>query len=254
MALEPPILVQRSVSGHPPAGALTLEPFRVDVWRATLTPDEASLRNLKGTLSPDERERAGKFHLERDRQRFTASRGTLRTILGRYVDADPAVLRFRRLEHGKPKLVEGSTRPAVEFNLSHSADVGLFAFTVGDGLGVDVEAVRSGRDLLGIADRFFSPREIACLRAVKESQRESIFFSVWTRKESYLKARGIGISLPLNTVDVSERLDSGVVKLRIEGDDDSASWCLVDLDVGDGFRAALCASTTVREIRLWSFG
>ena len=92
------------------------------------------------------------------------------------------------------------------------------------------------------------------MRAVKESQRESIFFSVWTRKESYLKARGIGISLPLNTVDVSERLDSGVVKLRIEGDDDSASWCLVDLDVGDGFRAALCASTTVREIRLWSFG
>jgi 4'-phosphopantetheinyl transferase len=253
MGFEPPSFPQPPTFSDPPAGTLRLESSRVDVWRATLSPREDSLRELEGTLSEDERERAGRFRFERDRVRFTAARGTLRALLGRYLDSDPSAFRFRYLEHDKPKLVEGSTRPVVEFNVSHSADVGLFAFTLGDDVGVDVEEMRPDRDLLGIADRFFSRREIESLRAADERERESVFFSMWTRKESYLKARGVGISLSLETIDVSERLRSGVVDLRIDGDDDSASWCLVDLDAGGGFKAALCANSAVSEIRLWSF-
>lgn len=164
----------------------------VDVWRIAL---DAPLTNDQ-TLSADERARAARFLAEGDRRRYVAAHVGLRTILARYVERKPQALTFRVNEYGKPALAMMTN---VEFNLAHSGECALVAVTRGMPVGVDVEWLRADFEGNELARRFFAPREIELLAA--EPGR---FFEIWTRKESFLKAIGMGVSFPLPQCDVSE--------------------------------------------------
>ena len=238
----------------PPDGMTELDAESVHVWRVELSRPQGALQELRALLSLDERERADRFRFDRDRDRFTVARATLRSLIGRYLGREPASLSFEYLDHGKPALADGQSRDGLAFNVSHSADLALIAFARQRDAGIDVEAIRPDRELLGIASRFFCPREVECLEAAGGDALSDLFFAFWTRKEAYLKARGVGLAGSLQAIDVSRATGEDRIDLQVAepSGDDRRSWCLVDLPVDDGFRAALCAERMPREICLWS--
>lgn len=227
-----------------PHGAMTLSHGEVHVWRASLEQPPGVAARLRLTLSEDERERAARFHFERDRVRFVIARAALRAVLGRYLDVPPGSLRFSYGAHGKPLLspefVAESAEGGLEFNVSHSHTLALVAVARGRALGVDIERLRADAAERQIAERFFSAQEVAALCALPDAQQPRAFFDCWTRKEAYIKARGEGLSFPLDEFDVSLQPDAPAVLLGVRGDvREAARWSLRALDVEPGYAAAL---------------
>ena len=225
-----------------PPARLTLAVDDVHVWQASLCVPESTLARLYSTLSPDEQERAARYHFLRDRQRFIAARGWLRSILSMYLSAAAGALHFRYGLHGKPELdVAGESAPGgLQFNMAHCDDVALCAVSRGRKVGVDVEHIRPGFADAALAESFFAPREVAALRSLPALDRERAFFACWTRKEAYLKARGEGLMMPLDEFEVSFAPgDTPAVQRTTAGPPDSAPWSLRELDLGPGYVAAL---------------
>jgi 4'-phosphopantetheinyl transferase len=167
----------------------------VHVWLVHLPSARRHLTRCDEVLSLDERERARRFRFEEHQERSTLSRGILRHLLGRYLDCSPRQLRFEYGPQGKPA-VAGA---AMAFNLSHSADFAVLAFTRTANVGVDIEAVRL--DMVRqeeIAGKYFAPRELEQFMSCPEPQRARAFFQFWSRKEAFVKARGDGILSGLN--------------------------------------------------------
>ncbi len=237
-----------------PPAKLTLENDEVHVWRASLENDPPSLAHWLGTLSADERRRAERFHSSLHRDRFIAGRGILRDLLSRYLGTPAQDFQFCANTHGKPALVPASGASDVRFNLSHSRGLALFAFTLGCEVGVDLESLRSSVRDVDLAERFFSPREIEVLRALPPDSQHEMFFHCWTRKEAYIKARGVGLSLGLSNFAVS--LDSDMKNyLPIASNEDAEAqrWNLRRLDPGEGFAGAVAAEGTDWPLKLWEY-
>ncbi len=222
---------------------LILANDEVHVWCASLDLPASRLASLYQTLTADELNRADQFFLERDRRRFMAARGLLRTILGRYLGLAPNQLRFIYGDHGKPALAPTPGQASLSFNLSHSAGLALYAVTSGREVGVDLERICSNFDFERLAARFFSVQENAILRALPAALKPEAFFNCWTRKEAYIKARGKGLALPLNQFDVSLTPGEPAKLLETRGDRDEASrWSLQALKPDPDYAAALAVA------------
>ena len=175
----------------------------VHVWTAHLDDIPArDLADLTALLDPEESARAARFHFERDRRHFAATRGFLRRLLSQYLEVAPRAIRFGYGSRGKPFLSSPAT--PLRFNLSHSHGRALFVFAWEREVGIDVEAgARLAEDWPAIARRVFSTREQAELGALPASIRRDGFLNGWTRKEAYLKATGLGIVDGLQTIEVT---------------------------------------------------
>ena len=171
------------------------------VWAAGLDQPAGQISSLEQILSPDEQDRAQKFKFENSRERFIVGRSLLRTILGSYLQVNPTQLRFIYSPRGKPSLENIFGHGALHFNVAHSQNLILIAVTRACPLGVDVEWANPIKDFEDIADRFFSKNETAKLKAAPADQRMAAFYSLWTRKEAYLKATGEGLSDALGEVE-----------------------------------------------------
>ena len=225
----------------PPADS-SVTSTEIDIWRIGLTRDPPSLSLLRATLSPDETERADRFVFPGDRDRFLGARGALREILGRYLRREPAQVAFGTTDYGKPFLGAASIADShgLRFNLSHSGDLALCAVTRGREIGVDIERLREDFEVFEVADRFFSRPEVDALRALPEASLREGFFTCWTRKEAYIKARGEGLSMPLDRFVVSVAPGSEARLLSSQEDTGgSEEWTLRALDPGEGYVAAL---------------
>lgn len=187
-------------------------------------------------LSADERDRADQYRFERDRNRYTVGRALLRALLARYCDAHPAELVFDYGGFGKPSLKDGPS-----FNLSHSGALALYAFADSGELGVDVELQNDDFAKDRIAERFFSPAEVRSLRALPAEQQPGAFLCCWTRKEAFIKARGDGLSLALDSFDVTLAPDVPAALLRTAWSvREPRRWHMRDLsDRAGGYVAAL---------------
>jgi 4'-phosphopantetheinyl transferase len=207
------------------------------VWEANLDAPAAKVLRLRSLLSPDEVRRADRFRFERDRSRYTIGRGLLRELLGRYLAAAPETIRFRYGDHDKP-LLDGAE---LWFNLSHSGTLALYAVTRVAEVGIDVELEDDSFAQERIAERFFSPAEVANLRAFPSNQQGLAFMRCWTRKEAFIKARGDGLSLPLDSFDVSLGGGSSAALLRTAWSrQEPRSWFLQDIsDRERGYVAAV---------------
>lgn len=173
------------------------------IWSADLEPAAEIVDQLGALLSPDERERAARFSFRRDAMRWIVARATLREILGACLDADPRAVAFVHGEKGKPALATRAGHLDLQFSLAHSAELAVYAVTVGCPVGVDVERLRAVPGMDRIAERTFSSEECAALRGLPEALRPAGFFNCWTRKEAYIKAVGLGLSYPLARFSVS---------------------------------------------------
>jgi len=175
----------------------------IHVWRASLSVHPSILRSLESALAQDEKARATRFIFERDRDRFIAARGILRDLLGRYIPCTPKRIDFTYGPRGKPAIVGPGTRPDIRFNLSHSHSLAVITIGRGRELGIDVELIRTEFAGEEIARRYFSAKEIAELSRLPAELRSEGFFLCWTRKEAYIKAKGDGLQIPLDSFDVS---------------------------------------------------
>jgi 4'-phosphopantetheinyl transferase len=215
-----------------------LRPGEIHVWRAALEFTGPEGEALGGLLSAAERARALRFHFDRDRRRFIAARGRLRLLLGGYLGVPPEGVDLAERPGGKPCL--RASAEDLRFNVSHSGGLALLAFSRGRELGVDLEKEREVPEMGSIAERFFSPAEVAAWRGLPDGERRSAFFRCWTRKEAFLKALGEGLARPLDTFDVTLRPDEVARLLRVEGEPAVAErWHLIDVEVPAGFQAAL---------------
>jgi 4'-phosphopantetheinyl transferase len=212
----------------------------IRIWRAELDRSEAETAALAGTLSTEERARAERFRFERDQRRFAVGRGVLRTLLGRTLGIAPEAIAFSYGSRGKPALAHPADSE-LEFNLSHSNGLALLAISWGRAVGIDLEYQGKELDFLGIADRFFTPQELAQIRGqpVPAAQR-SAFFRGWARKEAFLKARGDGLWVGLDQFEVAiDPAAPARVVWTAWDPDEAARWSMIDLDVAPGFASAL---------------
>jgi 4'-phosphopantetheinyl transferase len=235
--------------------APSLPPGEVHVWRVPLEPAPAVLQRLSSFLSADERARAARFRMDVHRNRYAAGRGVLRLLIGRYLSLHPADVRFSYTAHDKPYLADQESAPdGLRFNLTNAEDLALIAFARRRRLGVDLENLKPMPDALAIATRFFSAPENQAFAAIPEHERETAFFTCWTRKEAFVKAVGEGLSMPLDRFDVTLTPGEPARLVATRPDpDEAARWTLRHLDPGPGWIGALMVEGAGCEPLCWDW-
>lgn len=221
----------------------------IHVWQAWLDRDAEALKRFEAILSPDEIARASHFRFEKDKNHYIVGRAVLRELLGRYLGDASRRLEFSYGEFGKPSLAGAYVASGLSFNLSHSGGLAVYAFAKNRNLGIDVERVRPDFGGEEIAQRYFSTREVSDLLSLPAEKRATAFFHCWTRKEAYLKARGAGLQIPLDSFSVSLALGQSAEFLSgIE-----PSWHLAALDPTEGYAGALVYDATPATARAMGF-
>lgn len=237
-----------------PPSNLTLVEDAVHVWSASLAGPDYDMQELESLQEPDELARAQRFYFARDRHHWTIARAVLRLLLARYLNLDPRRLRFSSNAYGKPVLAFSTPTPSLHFNISHSHDLALYAFAYARELGVDVEYMRPDIEYLSLARHSFSAYENQALRALSSVDLPQGFFNCWTRKEAYIKARGMGLSLPLDQFDVS--LVPGEPAALLASREDPLApqrWSLRSLDPAPGYAAALAVAGHDWQLSCWRY-
>jgi 4'-phosphopantetheinyl transferase len=225
---------------------LALPPDEVHVW--FLIPDQivsgGLLSAYDALLAPGERARRDRYHFERSRREYLFTRALVRATLSRYAPVEPAAWAFRENRYGRPEIdlsahpdLPASLHP-LRFNLSNTRGLIACAISSAREIGVDVEDTERAGETVGIADRFFSPLEVAALHALPEEGRRSRFFDYWTLKEAYIKARGMGLAIPLD--QFSFVLDGPSIRIEIDPrlGDDAATWQFEQLDLSPRHRTS----------------
>lgn len=227
--------------GHPELGSGELH-----LWRANLslfTPRE-------DVLDDDEHTRAARLVKEEHRQRYIAAQTILRHLLSRYSGIAPGEIAFVRGPQGKPYL-SGSD---LQFNITHSHDLLLAAVTRDREVGVDVERIRPERPILSLARRYYTPAEIEGLQALSDTERAAAFFRLWTLKESFLKARGTGLSGGLNTFEYAlrEGREPELVWLNA-AHGARADWSSREIEAAQDYAAALVLAGEMGRVRTFEW-
>ena len=219
-----------------PVTSTALPANEVHVWRGSLSRPPEEVARLRGLLAPAERHRADRYRFERHRSRYIVGRATLRLLLARYLDAAAGELEIGYGEFDKPYLAGGPS-----FNLSHSGTVVLYAFAAAGELGIDVELDDPDFSHERVAERFFSPSEVSVLRALPAEAQPRAFLACWTRKEAFVKARGDGLSLALDSFDVTLSPDAPAELVRTAWcGEEAGQWSMEDLsDSRVGYVAAV---------------
>jgi len=224
---------------------MTVDAEQIDVWCAFC--DEIDDPQLLGAyarlLTPEEHQRQNRFHSAADRHRYLVTRALVRTTLSRYVPIAAEQWAFAADAYGRPKITNRDPAAArVSFNISHTTSLAVLAVTCDCRVGVDVENVGVRQAAIDVADHFFNPREVVSLRALPEEQRHERFFDYWTLKESYIKARGLGLSIRLDQFGF-DFPEAGTVVLSMAPalNDRAGRWQFWQFRPADGFVMALCA-------------
>jgi 4'-phosphopantetheinyl transferase len=239
-------MVTRHESSLGSAAHQFLTEGELHVWQAQLDTIEHEQLALGRLLSPDERERAARFLFERDRRRYVAGRGILRSILGRYQRRPPDEISFVYGLRAKPFLPE----TALQFNMAHSDGLAVIAVGCSGAVGIDVERVRPLQDYDRLMNFCFSASEVDTILALPPADRLLAFFTCWTRKEAYLKARGDGIAAQLDRFSVSTVPGSQARLLHVQGcPHEVTRWSFCDLALGAGFLGVVVLEGAVRTVQ-----
>lgn len=209
----------------------------IEVVVARLDPKPEAVRALALWLSCAERQRARRFHFNRDRRRFIVARARLRQLLGARLGVAPESVDLAYGKNGKPALAGRFGHTHWRFNVAHCDDVAVYAFSPQREVGIDIEAVRALGEADELAARFFSRRENEAYLALAAHDKPLGFFNCWTRKEAFVKALGDGLSMPLDRFDVSLAPGEPAQILRIDSRLGSG-WRLDSFSPLPGFIAA----------------
>jgi 4'-phosphopantetheinyl transferase len=226
---------------------------QVDLWVAGLYASKKCLRDCYRILSTEEQRRAERFRFATDRTSFVIGRALLREILAMYLQERACTIRLAYGPQGKPTLA-GPGGPLLQFNVAHSANMALYAFSPDRTLGIDVERVQAPHDLLSVAREFFAPDEYKELSELPESERSEAFFRCWTRKEAYSKGRGWGLSIPLAEFRVPLGIEHYLMPIRQSTDPiEARQWSLLDVSPAKGYVGALAVKSSEYRLRQYMF-
>lgn len=215
-------------------------PGEVHLWRIPLFPRAERVEARAALLSREETERAARFRFETHRQRYVLRRGALKRLLGGYLGIEPDRVGFRYSDRGKPELVDSSGQARLEFNLSDSEDWALLGVVLERSIGVDIEQMRPIEEIEALVRDHFSAREHQVFLGLDPGQKLAGFYNGWTRKEAWLKARGEGITAPLDAFDVTLAPDEPPRLLEVRGSPGEAErWSLSACRPADGYVGAL---------------
>jgi len=227
-----------------PPGAVPLADHELHVWAVPLHGDAET---FAASLSPGELQRLERFRFADHRRRFQIGHGALRAILGGYLCVDPADLEFVQGPRGKPYLAGAGPY----FNLSHSGKLALIGVSRIE-VGLDCEKVRHLESLAEIARKHFSPAEFAALERLDGEARQLAFYRCWTRKEAYIKALGEGLSMPLDTFEVSLGETPAVLQCH-DGREFPQHWSLLDVSPAPEYVAAAALRAAAVAVRCFRF-
>lgn len=237
-----------------PPKSFMLKTDEVHVWRVSLNLMKSWAINMQHILSIDERKRAERFYSQKDRENYIIVHIMLRTILSRYLNIEPVQVRFCYNSCGKPALVISSCQNIPRFNLTHSGGLVLYAITSNREIGIDLERVHPVADVEQIAEYFFSDKEKTAFRSLSTNLKYKAFFTCWTRKEAYIKARGEGLSMPLDQFDVSLVPGEPAILLSTRGNPQEAlRWSLQDLIPDHDYIAALAVEGHDWRLKCWQW-
>jgi 4'-phosphopantetheinyl transferase len=227
------------------ASPVVLAPGEIHLWLSFY--DEIADLGLhacyRDLLSVGEKEQQTRFYFARDRQRYLVTRVLVRTVLSRYASIRPTEWTFIANAYGRPEIGNAQAKDFnLSFNVSHTHHLIVLAVTEQRALGVDVENIIARGASIDIADRLFAPAEVVALAAVPHHQQQYRFFEYWTLKEAYIKARGLGLSLPLDKFSFHYPKD-GAVALTIHPElaDDAARWQFWQFRPKPKYLVAVCA-------------
>ncbi|MBA3543801.1 MAG: 4'-phosphopantetheinyl transferase superfamily protein [Chthoniobacterales bacterium] len=210
--------------------------------RTNLIKDPALLGRYRALLDAEELARLERYRLERDRHTFLISHALVRTALSEFADTSPAAWRFRRNRHGRPE-IENQTSPPLRFSLSHTRDLVACAVSGTTEVGLDVEAIDDKTEILALAERYFAPLEVAALRALPSGKQRDRFIALWTLKEAYAKARGLGLSLPLHAA--AFRIETELIEpnFNTQAAEEPSQWSFILMQPDPGRWLSLAART-----------
>jgi 4'-phosphopantetheinyl transferase len=224
---------------------LLLPPEEIHLWLAFYDEitDERLLSDYRSLLNSAEKEQQARFYFAKDRLRYLITRALVRTVMSRYVPIDPRDWVFSTNAYGCPEIANAQGREAfLSFNISHTESLIVLGVTTRRALGVDVENFRAREVSIEIADRYFAPAEVAALNNVPPQQQQYRFFEYWTFKESYIKARRMGLSLPLDKFSFHYPHDRALeIAIDAELADDAARWQFWQFQPRPEYLVAICA-------------
>jgi 4'-phosphopantetheinyl transferase len=222
-----------------PPDELILETGEAHVWLVSV--NSVAVCESEHIISSDERIRAERFHQLQHRTEYVIARICLRKILSKYTGIAPNLLRFKYNEYGKP-FITNQTRSNLQFSLSHSNGVALFALTLDNKIGIDIEQINSSYVGADIAAKSLTEFELAHFKTLTSVEREHFFFSCWTRKEAFSKALGKGLIIDPNQLEIFFSMDKVYEKGELQN---NKVWrrtfrrSFYDLPSINGYAAAL---------------
>ncbi|GFE85704.1 4'-phosphopantetheinyl transferase family protein [Steroidobacter agaridevorans] len=229
----------------PPRDTLVASERHIDVWLAYYhdIADPELHRNYRALLTEEERGKEFRFYFPDDQRRYLVTRALVRTVLSRYLHVQPTDWRFANNRYGRPEIANLSRDECgLSFNISHTRGLIALGVTKHRELGVDVENLRTREVALGVADRFFAKTEVDELATVPKERQQDRFFEYWTFKESYIKARGMGLSIPLGQFSFHYPHERAVnLAVAPELGDDASRWSFWQYRPTDEYLMAVCA-------------
>jgi len=213
---------------------------QVHIWAVDLEHWALPCHEVVRMLPEFEKKKSERFRFEILRTRYIKGHYLLRTLLGMYLGVDFYNQEFHINKHGKPTLKNPQAKDSIYFNMSNSENTCICVFRQHGDIGVDIEKIQDLPDMDRIVERFFTSDEKEIFRSLPEQNRKQTFFKFWTRKESLLKAMGVGLSFPLDKVDVmTEQKETLETFIKITGPDTESEWTLCDINVFDNFASAI---------------
>lgn len=193
-------------------------------------------------MTEQELQQEHRFYFPQDRLRYLLTRTLARTVLSRYTNVAPERLSFVYNAFGKPEISEYLGAGAQwSFNISHTQSLIVIAVTREGAIGVDVEDIGLRKAPWEIAEHYFATEEVEALRALPQGMRNKRFFQYWTLKESYIKARGMGLTIPLDGFSFDIAADHLTLNLHPQLDDVAFRWRFWQLQVFNANLIAVCA-------------
>jgi len=225
------------------SGLIVLTSAEIHVWLAFYDEisEDSLLAAYRELLSAAEKEQETRFYFARDRRRYLVTRALVQTVLSRYASIQPSEWMFSTNAYGCPAAVNAQAKD-LSFNISHTHSLIVLGVTRSRALGVDVENFHAREVSIDLMDRYFAPQEVEVLTAAPPHEQQYRFFEYWTFKEAYIKARGMGLSLPLDKFSFQYADDRAVeIAIHPELADDAARWQFWQFQPKPEYLVAICA-------------
>lgn len=229
-----------------------LPAHEIHIWHFTFNITE-SINTYWYLLSKDEQDRALKFYFEKDQKTYIFSRGILRLILGQYIGISPKTINLKYSSYGKPFIDPLQNKNQLYFNISHTRQHILYAFTKNTEIGIDIEYLKSDIDYQSVAKNVFSTYEYQTITKAPLEKQCVLFYKIWTSKEAFLKAIGLGLSYPLSDFDVCVA-ENQTIKIRDikYSSKEAKQWMLYSLTPCEGYISTVATKQKINRIVIYN--